>query len=97
MNSVNARLKCHAFLVVLCVFFSSRRRHTSFSRDWSSDVCSSDLTDPELASRLDGGGRAVEEKLLIAEREGQAEVALYVEAGVVERLSERDPLRRLDE
>src|SRR5690606_32408647 len=28
-----------------CVFFfSSRRRHTSFSRDWSSDVCSSDLT-----------------------------------------------------
>src|SRR5690606_39392048 len=22
---------------------SSRRRHTSFSRDWSSDVCSSDL------------------------------------------------------
>src|SRR5690606_39460902 len=24
-------------------FFSSRRRHTMFSRDWSSDVCSSDL------------------------------------------------------
>src|SRR5207302_3575613 len=24
-------------------FFSSRRRHTRFSRDWSSDVCSSDL------------------------------------------------------
>src|SRR5690606_40163123 len=23
--------------------FSSRRRHTMFSRDWSSDVCSSDL------------------------------------------------------
>src|SRR5207302_3243364 len=32
----------------LCIlfffFFSSRRRHTRFSRDWSSDVCSSDLT-----------------------------------------------------
>src|SRR5690606_25816998 len=26
-------------------FFSSRRRHTRFSRDWSSDVCSSDLAD----------------------------------------------------
>src|SRR6266700_4790993 len=26
-------------------FFSSRRRHTRFSRDWSSDVCSSDLLD----------------------------------------------------
>src|SRR5690606_7729083 len=27
-------------------FFSSRRRHTRFSRDWSSDVCSSDLSAP---------------------------------------------------
>src|SRR3982751_4203359 len=25
-------------------FFSSRRRHTRSDRDWSSDVCSSDLT-----------------------------------------------------
>src|SRR6266511_2868092 len=29
-------------------FFSSRRRHTIFSRDWSSDVCSSDLGLPVL-------------------------------------------------
>src|SRR2546429_1067480 len=31
--------------VVRCgiFFFSSRRRHTRCSRDWSSDVCSSDL------------------------------------------------------
>src|SRR5690606_39354829 len=28
-------------------FFSSRRRHTRFSRDWSSDVCSSDL-EPDI-------------------------------------------------
>src|SRR2546429_4090942 len=27
----------------LVFFFSSRRRHTRCSRDWSSDVCSSDL------------------------------------------------------
>src|SRR3712207_170438 len=27
-------------------FFSSRRRHTSYWRDWSSDVCSSDLLSP---------------------------------------------------
>src|SRR3712207_7388633 len=26
-----------------CSFFSSRRRHTRYWRDWSSDVCSSDL------------------------------------------------------
>src|SRR5690625_1718811 len=29
------------FLVIF--FFSSRRRHTRWPRDWSSDVCSSDL------------------------------------------------------
>src|SRR5256885_11889174 len=27
-----------------CFFFSSRRRHTRLQGDWSSDVCSSDLT-----------------------------------------------------
>src|SRR2546429_4192345 len=30
---------------VIFFFFSSRRRHTRCSRDWSSDVCSSDLAD----------------------------------------------------
>src|SRR5437870_13159060 len=29
--------------VFLFFFFSSRRRHTRWPRDWSSDVCSSDL------------------------------------------------------
>src|SRR2546430_12718542 len=29
-------------------FFSSRRRHTRFDCDWSSDVCSSDLSNREL-------------------------------------------------
>src|SRR5260370_31353516 len=37
------------FLCILCelsvFFFSSRRRHTRFKCDWSSDVCSSDLED----------------------------------------------------
>src|SRR3712207_3143493 len=30
-------------LFILFFFFSSRRRHTRYWRDWSSDVCSSDL------------------------------------------------------
>src|SRR2546430_12578946 len=30
-------------LMCLSFFFSSRRRHTRFDCDWSSDVCSSDL------------------------------------------------------
>src|SRR5712692_10640678 len=28
---------------MVCFFFSSRRRHTRWNCDWSSDVCSSDL------------------------------------------------------
>src|SRR5437660_5126611 len=37
---------CGSFLlryVIVFFFFSSRRRHTRWPRDWSSDVCSSDL------------------------------------------------------
>src|SRR6266436_7443301 len=36
-----------------CFFFSSRRRHTRCSRDWSSDVCSSDLTCNRLGIVVD--------------------------------------------
>src|SRR5438067_7997984 len=35
-------------------FFSSRRRHTRSKRDWSSDVCSSDLLRGRLAGREPG-------------------------------------------
>src|SRR5699024_11365098 len=34
-------------------FFPSRRRHTRSKRDWSSDVCSSDLLAEELRDLLD--------------------------------------------
>src|SRR5260370_18607279 len=36
-------LFCFLLVLVLFFFFSSRRRHTRFKCDWSSDVCSSDL------------------------------------------------------
>src|SRR5256884_3523225 len=36
----NVSVVCFVFFF----FFSSRRRHTRCSRDWSSDVCSSDLS-----------------------------------------------------
>src|SRR5207249_6844837 len=35
-------------------FFSSRRRHTRSKRDWSSDVCSSDLSSQRGPSRVRG-------------------------------------------
>src|SRR2546430_10910313 len=36
---------------MMCFFFSSRRRHTRFDCDWSSDVCSSDLDASGSAAR----------------------------------------------
>src|SRR5256885_11992984 len=39
--------------MIAVFFFSSRRRHTRLQGDWSSDVCSSDLTD--LAMKVCGG------------------------------------------
>src|SRR5699024_11625553 len=63
----------------LTFFFSSRRRHTRSKRDWSSDVCSSDLssgsgvqattvTDPEevrgaLTAALNHRGRSEERRV----------------------------------
>src|SRR5687768_6442022 len=48
---------------IVFFFFSSRRRHTRCSRDWSSDVCSSDLS----------GGGELERKLSEALGEGYSE------------------------
>src|SRR5690606_40702386 len=53
--------------VIFFFFVSGRRRHTRFSRDWSSDVCSSDL-EPSAGVAM------------IVEGEGGAQVALLVDA-----------------
>src|SRR5207249_5468147 len=42
-------------------FFSSRRRHTRSKRDWSSDVCSSDLGDLAVFYRTNAQSRVLEE------------------------------------
>src|SRR5690554_7630896 len=41
------RLLPPAICLFIIFFFSSRRRHTRCGRDWSSDVCSSDLLKPD--------------------------------------------------
>src|SRR3989442_10782613 len=43
MDYINWDLKSSFFMF----FFSSRRRHTRCGRDWSSDVCSSDLIEDD--------------------------------------------------
>src|SRR5690348_18129130 len=45
LNSGGVQFSYHFF------FFSSRRRHTRWTGDWSSDVCSSDLRIQQLADR----------------------------------------------
>src|SRR5256886_10168832 len=60
---------CSSFVVryvsIVFFFFSSRRRHTRFDCDWSSDVCSSDLpTSIEYRDRPDSG----EPYVIVADR-----------------------------
>src|ERR1017187_9694434 len=43
--------------IVHVLFFSSRRRHTRYIGDWSSDVCSSDLPCSLRAARSSGSLR----------------------------------------
>src|SRR5258707_3902454 len=55
LGNVKARtLRCRVF------FFSSRRRHTRYWRDWSSDVCSSDLV---WVPRIRGDGTPLDESV----------------------------------
>src|SRR2546430_5132904 len=61
------RPDCVVLLVFTCVFFfSSRRRHTRFDCDWSSDVCSSDLkTGDDGETGLFGAGRVSKDHLRV--------------------------------
>src|SRR2546429_3451465 len=59
-------------IATVLFFFSSRRRHTRCSRDWSSDVCSSDL-DARLNLFTNGFDRA----LLAQEAVGQSFVLAH--------------------
>src|SRR5215471_21310515 len=45
-------VKCE---ILFFFFFSSRRRHTRSLRDWSSDVCSSDLADADVSALIHAG------------------------------------------
>src|SRR5207253_8502383 len=55
-------LACFVFF-----FFSSRRRHTRWPRDWSSDVCSSDLQDVMTLLKKEHGIEVKSASITIAE------------------------------
>src|SRR5699024_12098142 len=52
---VISSVRCYS---IIFFFFSSRRRHTRSKRDWSSDVCSSDLLPPHSPGWCPGQPRA---------------------------------------
>src|SRR6266536_4205731 len=67
-------------------FFSSRRRHTSSTRDWSSDVCSSDLSWPVVTAEPDALDGTYAELKAGAERaatEVFGDRALLARAGLI--------------
>src|SRR2546421_4246045 len=73
-------------------FFSSRRRHTRSDRDWSSDVCSSDLADvPEIDA--EGAQLAVQMRALHADALGElshlavTQQQLLLQVGALELLA----------
>jgi hypothetical protein len=61
----------------------------------SHDIYDFLITDEMLAGALDGGGRPSDEKLLIHEQGDEAQVSLYLNAGLVERLVGDDPTKCL--
>src|SRR3712207_1128352 len=59
----------------ILVFFSSRRRHTRYWRDWSSDVCSSDLSGSDApavgaSQKVDGTGKTLKVWLMVDAQSG---------------------------
>src|ERR1017187_3659745 len=64
------------YLIFFFVFFSSRRRHTRYIGDWSSDVCSSDLVD-DGESPADGDHDAPNTGAFIQQPERAGHQALH--------------------
>src|SRR5688572_31858133 len=73
-------------------FFSSRRRHTRFDCDWSSDVCSSDLVLRRRELRQHCRWDAEEGERFVVARACTAVRTIIVEA---ERLRKRSEERRV--
>lgn len=66
-----------------------------YALELAHDVRDFVTTDARIASQIDREGRQADEKLLIEEHGGEASVCLYLDAELVGRLEQDDPLARL--
>src|SRR5699024_11926415 len=80
--SVSIHILCMIGLFSLLFFFSSRRRHTRSKRDWSSDVCSSDLN---LVDRF-----SINIAKLLERLQNQSELLLLTQSNGQHRLKAGD-------
>src|SRR3712207_8039073 len=80
----------YMFFDLFFFFFSSRRRHTRYWRDWSSDVCSSDLLFLVVASNRQLLGVGIDEDTALVVRGHRGEV---LGAGGVTFVDGRDTVR----
>src|SRR3712207_8095965 len=79
-------------------FFSSRRRHTRYWRDWSSDVCSSDLSKnfaPHLNVAYQWNGDSVLAGNVMTGVKGDMPDQVLYAAGLDVGLTERSEERRV--
>src|SRR3712207_7504946 len=87
-------------MMIVCVlvvfFFSSRRRHTRYWRDWSSDVCSSDLA--SFLQEDVGAGDITSDNIIPADLEAKAKIVCKSRFAIVcglEEASMRSEERRV--
>src|SRR5256884_2887906 len=83
-------------------FFSSRRRHTRCSRDWSSDVCSSDLVGQRGTAHIENGEKIRGKDALPIRQRGfpehaPTEIADIIDHDIQAAVAVRDSFDRSEE
>lgn len=77
-----------------------KQLHKIYEIESGADVGEFLVTDREVVEQIEAGQpgtRDIQEKLLVRERGDELDLALYIDAGVGERLAAADPTSRLDE
>src|SRR5690242_20871765 len=84
LNGSFERYHIYIFLIykIFIFFFSSRRRHTRLTCDWSSDVCSSDLPDPIRGYQRGVAGK----KVVVGNCRSRGAILIFCQRGEAQTL-----------